>query len=186
MTDLGPGLVRVDAAMRAASAEAESLYTRLGPKRIAMPPAPGRWSVAECLIHIKLCTDAYLPLWRGVLSDARSRGLRCEHPLRRDLWGVLLEWFLEPPPKLRFAAPQKFQPVAIPSPEQVLPVFLASQGEVLQVLADAEGLPIDWLDVTSPFSRRLRYSVWSSFCVTAAHHRRHLWQAERVAEALAK
>jgi hypothetical protein len=33
--------------------------------------------------------------------------------------------------------------------------------------------------MASPVDSRVRYSIWSSFVVTAAHERRHLWQAEQ-------
>jgi DinB superfamily len=72
----------------------------------------------------------------------------------------------------------------VPPTDEVLPAFLACQDEVLQVIAAAKGLPLDRMKITSPFDHRVRYSVWSSFCANAAHQRRHLWQAERVADVL--
>lgn len=62
--------------------------------------------------------------------------------------------------------------------------FLASQALLLDAMADARGLAIDRIKITSPFSSHLRYSVWSSFCVNSAHERRHVWQAERAADEL--
>ena len=147
-------------------------------------PASNKWSVAECLVHLNLTSEAYLPVWRAALTEARARGLAGAGPFRLDFWGKVFTWFLEPPPKLRFPAPPGFQPLKIPRGDEVLPAFLACQDQVLRVITDAQGLPLDQIKIRSPFDRRVRYSVWSSFCANAAHQRRHLWQAERVADAL--
>ena len=38
--------------------------------------------------------------------------------------------------------------------------------------------------MASPVEARIRYSIWSSFLVNAAHERRHLWQAEQALQKL--
>jgi hypothetical protein len=98
-----------------------------------------------------------------------------------DFCGRLLKWSLEPPPRFRFPAPPGFQPPPTVAADQVLPQFLASQEEPL---ASSDGFAIDRYKIVSPFSSHVKYSVWSSFCICAAHERRHLWQAERVIKAL--
>jgi hypothetical protein len=130
--------------------------------------------------------EAYFPIWRDELRKARAARRTAERPYRLDFWGWALATFLEPPPKLRFPAPAPLLPVETGPPEQVLSAFLTSQESLLRFLAEAEGLPLDQIKITSPFDRRVRYTVWSSFCVSVAHHRRHLWQAERAAAALGK
>jgi hypothetical protein len=121
---------------------------------------------------------------------ARAQGLvasRASSALfRLDLPSKLLSWFLEPPPKLRFPTPARFRPIDPGPPATVLHRFLASQTLLLDAMADTSGLAIDQVKITSPFSSRLRYSVWSSFCVNSAHQRRHIWQAERAADQLAR
>src|SRR5439155_4865371 len=107
-------------------------------------------------------------------------------PFELDFWGKALSWFLEPPPKIRFKAPPEFQPIECGPADRVLSAFLSSQDRLLATIAESHGLPLDLLKITSPFSPRLHYSVCSSFCVTAVHHRRHPWQAERVANYIAE
>jgi hypothetical protein len=93
-------------------------------------------------------------------------------------------WSLEPPARLRLRAPGHFQPVALPLPERVLDTFLATRPVLLRRLEALDGLPLDALKVPSPADPRFRYSVWSLVNVIAAHERRHLWQAERLARAV--
>jgi hypothetical protein len=158
----------------------------MGPSNLVVSPRPKSWSVAECLVHLNLSSKPYFPLWREAFADARDRQLFSDGPFKLDFWGRLLSWTLEPPPKFRFPAPPNFQPVEVGAPDQVLASFLNMQDELLAAIAAAKGLAIDRIKITSPFAKRLRYSVWSSFVVTAAHERRHLWQAERVADVLLK
>ncbi len=158
---------------------AKTLATRAG-ERLCERPSPQSWSAGECLEHLRLSTEAYFPVWARSFTEARALGnwsSGAEYHL--DLFGKLLKWTLEPPPKFRFRAPSNFHPIDVGRPDQVLPAFLASQDGLLEFIRQADGLPIDKLKVPSPFNSKLRYSVWSSFCVTAAHQRRHLAQAER-------
>src|SRR5439155_20140789 len=158
----------IERALHAISERARSVVSKVGATRVSVSPGAGKWSIGECLVHLMLTSEAYLPLWREACYDARSRALSGEAPYTLDFWSRTLAWFLEPPPKLRSQAPKRFRPLVVPSSDEVLPAFLASQDEVLKVIAAAKGLPLDQMKITSPFDRRLRYSVWSSFCVNAA------------------
>ena len=181
-----PQLAEIALQIRANSERARRIVERVGEARLTLAPKPRSWSVAECLVHLILSSKPYISLWREAFADARDRQLFGDGPFKLDFWGKMLAWTLEPPPKFRFPTSPNFQPVDIGTPEKVLDSFLKSQEELLSVLAAAKGLALDRLKITSPFARQVRYSVWSSFVVTAAHQRRHLWQAERVADVLLK
>ena len=156
------------------SARASRLWTA-GPDPCA-PPASGGWSVAQCLSHLALSTDAYLPVWRKAFEDSASLVPRPDSgPLRLDLWGRFLYWFLEPPPKIRFQTKSAF---TVPSSPTALDDFVASQQELSRFLARSERLAIDRVKIRSAYDSRVRYSIWSSFVTTLAHQRRHVWQAE--------
>jgi DinB superfamily len=175
-------LAAVAAEFRAVAEHATNIVSRVGIARLAERPAPKRWSIAECLMHLTLATEAYLPVWQEACGRARANGLTGHEPFQMDWWGKFWVWFLEPPPKVRFPAPQRFVPTEIPTADRVLPAFLASQEHVLSTIKLADGVAIDRVKIASAFDRRVRYSVWSSFCANASHQRRHLWQAERVAD----
>jgi hypothetical protein len=65
---------------------------------------------------------------------------------------------------------------------QVLDGFLDRQERIVAALRRCRGRAVDQVKMASPVDARIRYSIWSSFVVTAAHQRRHLWQAERAVE----
>lgn len=146
-------------------------------------PRGGGWSVAQCLSHLALSTQAYLPVWRDALTAPGAprtpRGTEPHRPLRLDTWGRLLYWFLQPPPKIRFNTRNGFHAPA--SSPAALEEFLSSQREFSRIVAQSEHIATDRIRIRSAYDPRVRYSIWSSFVTTVAHQRRHLWQAERAA-----
>ena len=168
----------------AISDRARAVAARVGEERVDTRPCPDAWSVAECLRHLTMTANAYRPVWRKAMAEARHAGLTGHEPFALDVWGRAFCWFLEPPPKVRFSSPRAFRPECPRPPRRALSEFLDSQAGILQAIDQAEGLPLDRVKTTSAFGRWIRYGLWSSFCANAAHHRRHLWQAERVAGAL--
>jgi hypothetical protein len=180
-------VLNISEELRLVSERATALCGRLELAQLTRRPAPKSWSVAECLTHLRISSEAYYPAWRDAIGRARQAGACASGgEYRLDFTGRLLKWVLEPPPKFRFPAPANFQPIEVGVPEEVLPKFLSSQDQVLEYLRQSEGLPLDRMKITSPFSKNVRYSVWSSFVVTAAHQRRHLLQAERAALAISR
>lgn len=158
----------------------------VSPARLMERPAPEKWSAAECLEHLRLSSEPYFALLDQAFEQARGKaGLLAPGPFQRDFWGRMLEWFLEPPPKFRFGAPPRFQPVQIAAPERVLEEFLASQEQLIARVERADGLALDKIKIVSPFDPRgkLKYNVLSCFRIHTAHQRRHLLQAERALEA---
>jgi hypothetical protein len=164
----------------------QTVARSLGHELLSERPAPGHWSVAECLSHLRITADGYLPIWREAIRQAQTaRSTAPADPFRQDLWGRFFVWLMEPPPKIRFPAPRRFVPIVDSARvADVLPTFLRSQDEVLNTIDDASGLPLDRIVIRSAFSSYVRYSLWSSLCANAAHHRRHVWQAEQAARAI--
>jgi hypothetical protein len=147
-------------------------------------PDPTSWSVAECLAHLTLTTDAYVPAIREALADGRRQNLlSSRQSFRMELPARLLAWWLEPPYRLKSRTPAAFVP-ASSDPTEALPEFLQRQQRLFPLLAEANGLAIDRLRIASPFARQIRYSVYSAFRLIAVHQRRHLWQAEQVARSV--
>lgn len=165
--------------LRAASDHAREVVRGLTPAQIAQRPAANSWSIAECIAHLTLTTDAFLPLLRDALDKARSSGPFADGPFRPDWFGRLLIWFIEPPARMRVPTQAAFVPVVTDRPERALDDFLDRQIRLQRLLPTAVGLALDRIRIPSPFNQRLGYSVVSALLVIPAHQRRHLWQAER-------
>jgi DinB family protein len=173
------------AQFRDIAARASALRGRFDAVAFVARPRPDSWSAAECLAHLNLSVDPYFPMWRAAFAQSGGTKRPSRGTYRLDFWGRMLVWSLEPPPRFRVPTQAPFEPVTAGPVDEVLPAFLERQEHVLQVIEESRGVALDAIKVTSPFARRVRYSIWSSLCVTAAHERRHLWQAGRALERVA-
>lgn len=157
----------------------QTLVNSSGAELCAKRPATGSWSASECLHHLSLSADAYIPVWQQVIATAGPRIAETNAPYAVDFWGRLLCWILEPPARIRSKTPAPFQPVDCGEVGAVLDRFLERQERIVAALRHCRGRAVDEVKMASPIDARVRYSIWSSFVVNAAHERRHLWQAEQ-------
>lgn len=146
--------------------------------------SPGRWSIAECLVHLNVTARLYLPLIKSAIEEARLRRLFGQGPFRHGFLVNLLIRTTEPPPKLKVKAPKIFVPPPDQPLETVIRDFMSLQDQFLARIQEANGLHLSRIKIVSPVSRFLRMSLGQSFGFLAAHERRHLWQAREVKEGM--
>jgi hypothetical protein len=146
----------------------------------AAGPPGGGWSVAECVVHLNLTTDSYLPKIDAAIDEGLSKRLEGSGPFGRGVLGALLIWWLEPPYKRGSKTTPAFVPSDVPSMAETLELFDLRQQELQGRVDRAAGLALDKLKVTSAFDARVSYNLYATFAILAAHQRRHLWQAEQV------
>ena len=146
-------------------------------------PPRGGWSVGQCVAHLIRTANEWAPRLDRTLADAPSGS----PPYKPKLTGRLLKWFIEPPYRMKTKAAPIFTPRqrTIPAAD-LLGEFLVAQQEVQRMLRLSDGKAIDRVMLPSPVNARMKYDIYSTFCIIAAHERRHLWQAERVLKALGR
>ena len=170
----------------AAQSRIHSLADNLTEARWAERGDPARWSVAECVAHLNLTSRAYLPLLREALGDASKRDEPTPARYRRDRMGWMLSSLMGPVPRIgRFRlGAVKTIPAFVPEGDlprtQLLVEFDRLQQEQTDLVRAADGRPIHRVWVTSPFDKRLRYNLYSTFVILPSHQLRHVVQAERV------
>jgi DinB family protein len=161
------------------AAEADALVAPLSEEQFIWRPAPGSWSVAECIDHLNVTARLFLPHLDESIAEATRRGLYGEGPFAHDLVGRLFVRTMEPPARLKVKAPTSFQP-AQRSRSEIMAAFRAYQVQFVDRLRQASGLDLRRAKVHSPASTWIRMSLNSGFALMVAHERRHLWQAQRV------
>ena len=172
---------QLEANTRDARAVAEGMTAAHGEWRAD----PGSWSVAQCLDHLATGNRVYLNAMRPSAVRAREERRLRSGIARPGLLGGLFVRSLEPPVKLalRMKAPRKIKPQPSPPLADAIAAFLASQQDMLAFLRDSADLDLAHVRFPNPFVRGVRFSLATGFHVTAAHERRHLWQAWRVRRA---
>jgi hypothetical protein len=162
------------------SARADALVGRLSDEQFTWQPAPGIWSVAECIEHLNVTARLYLPKLDEAIADAIRRGRYAEGPFHYNWIGRFVVRSMEPPARLRMKAPVAFHPPPPRSRHEIMAAFRAYQVQFIDRLRQANGLDLASAKVQSPASKWIRLPLGSGFALVGAHERRHLWQAERV------
>lgn len=162
--------------------QAKTLTQGLSEPQFNWRPNANEWSIEECLAHLIIVGHTEIRLIEKAIQDGRARGLTGNGPFR---YGWLERTILrqtEPPVRRRFSAPRRFRPVHGQPITGVLPTFVHVQRQFAQLAAQAEGLDLARIKVSTPMTRLLKFSLGTTLAQAAAHERRHLEQARRVRE----
>ena len=177
-----PQLQAIADELRAAQRRLHRLAHDVPPERWRRRPAPDRWSVGECVEHLNLTGEAYIPLLRAAIEEGRAGGLTGSGPFRRDPLGWLLWRIMAPPVRfMRTKTAAPFVPTGGRSAAELVARFDALQEGQLECVRAADGLALDRIRVSSPFDPRASYNLYAAFSILPRHQERHIWQAERAA-----
>ena len=172
--------------------ELEQAETRLEKLSEKIPDAvwtqrndDSRWSVSECVAHLNLTSESYLPLIRKAIEEARQLP-PAKGEYRSDLVGSIFGALVGPMKRLgRFRIGRvKTTPDFVPQGQQPKNVSVAEfrrlQGILQDLVRESDGKAIDQVRITSPFGGKVRYNCYSAFVMIPRHQMRHLEQAEEV------
>jgi hypothetical protein len=146
-------------------------------------PEPGRWSVSECIAHLNLTSQAYIPLLESGIAEAKALGGGTAERYTRDIMGWLLWRTMAPPARFRAKTPEAFVPGSTASPAVLRSEFARLQQEQRRCTMEADCLHLGRVKIPSPFDPRIRYNLYSCLSILPRHQMRHIWQAEQVAAA---
>jgi hypothetical protein len=145
---------------------------------------PARWSVAECVAHLNLTGQGYIPLLETALAQARALGGPAPRRYRQTLLGWLVARVVGPVPRGRRWSRARTIPAFVPAGDLPRAVVLAEfdrlQAAQIALTRAAAGLPLERVRITSPFNARVRYNIYSAFVILPRHQERHINQAEWV------
>lgn len=168
-----------------AQARLERLADKIPDDRWNMRNDPARWSVAECIAHLNLTSEAYIPRIRKALEHAR-RLPAFRGKYHRDIIGWVFAKMTGPLPKIggkrigRVKTTAPFVPRGDHPKQLTLAEFKRLQMELISLVRESDGLAIDKTKIQSPFGEKISYNTYSTFRILAPHQERHLQQAEAV------
>ena len=177
-------LEEVEKELNEATRRAWTLVQSTDPRLFTVRPNPNSWSAAECLSHLSISTESFLPVLTLAINDARKRNIVGKKPPKMDLIGRVLRWFLEPPIRAKTKTAAPFVPKSVRAKAEAFGEFASLQSKLSELINAARGLDLTRLRIVSPFDQRVKYNVFSAFRIVVAHQRRHLWQAEQAVAAL--
>ena len=161
------------------NAEARALVEAHTAAELTRPAPGGGWSVAECLDHVAVTAEKYIPVMRQALETGRAEGITGDGPFQYGFLARTFLWILEPPVRMRVKAPGAFTPRSQPEITAALCAFETQHGELQKLLLLADGLDLAAIRVVSPANEKMKFPVGAAIGILTAHARRHLWQARR-------
>ena len=170
--------LRLLAELEAADARATALARPLTATQLNWKPRPEVWSVGQCLEHLCVATEVYLPAIADALDGHQPASVDEIRPGRLSRW--FIRKYIEPSAETKRAkAPKKIAPgTAIDA--GILDRFLRGNDAVRQFVRRAAPYDVNRIRFKNPFVPGLRFSVGTGLEVLTRHERRHLLQAEGI------
>ena len=173
--------MRLISELDTADQRARELASGLTPLQLNWRPSQDAWSVGQCLEHLLMTSEVYLPAITASLA-ARPR-----LPVRDITPGWFGRWFIrnyiEPSSESKRArAPKKIAPGARVDPH-ILDLFVASNQAARELVRRASDYDVNRIRFKNPFIPVLRFTVGTGLEIVSKHQLRHLLQAERVKQA---
>ncbi len=147
---------------------------------------PDRWSVAECVAHLNLTSEAYIPRLRVAIAEAMKMKSGKPTKLTRDFPGAFFGMMVGPIPMLggfrigRVKTTPDFVPKGTHPKQVTLAGFRKDQDTLVTLVSEGDGLPLDKVKIKSPFGEKISYNCYSALVILQRHEHRHLDQAELV------
>jgi hypothetical protein len=147
---------------------------------------PDKWSVAECVAHLNLTSEAYIPRLETALSEARALGKPNSRTYSRDLAGLFFGLVVGPLPmlgKMRIGKVKtipKFVPSGSHPKGETLATFKRDHDRLIELVREGDGLPLGQTKIKSPFGEKISYNCYSALVILHRHDQRHIDQAQLV------
>lgn len=137
---------------------AERLARGLSREQFGWRPAPGTWSIGQCLEHLRVANDVYLPAIAAALNRPP------DGPVQEVTLGWFSTWFIRTyiapsSTQGRTRAPGKIQP-AINLEPSVLDALLTTNRTAKELVAAAGAFDVNQVRFRNPFVPLLRFTVW--------------------------
>ncbi|MDP9203257.1 MAG: DinB family protein [Gemmatimonadota bacterium] len=175
-----PWCVRLIAELNAADERATALAKTLTPRQLNWTPAPGVWSVGQCLEHLCIANEVYLEAMSNSFADRHLAVVQDITPGWFGRW--FIRNYIEPSSKTRrVRAPKKIRPGAQIEPS-ILDRFISSNHSARELVHRAKNYDVNRIRFKNPFISVIRFTVGTGLEIVSKHQRRHLLQAERIRE----
>jgi hypothetical protein len=174
---------RLMAEFDASDQNARKLVGGLTAEQLNWQPAPGSWSVGQCLEHLCIANETYLPPLSSALATKPGSSVEEITPGWFGRW--FIRSFIEPSAATkRASAPKKI----VPSGHvelSVLDRFLSSNQAIREFIRRASPYDVNRIRFKNPYVGVIRFTVGTGLQILSGHERRHLLQADKVKQSAA-
>jgi len=168
--------------------ESATSYTLLDDSMLFERLAPQKWSMAECLEHLNLYGDFYIPVIRDFISEHSD-----VHPRRvfqSGFWGNYFAKSMKVnqagTPAMKMKTFKDKNPIGMTIDRSVLERFIRQQENYLELLTLADRIDINLKGIPITITGLIRLRLGDALRFTIYHNERHWIQAERTQAELIK
>ncbi|GAB2960759.1 DinB family protein [Hymenobacter coalescens] len=160
---------------------AQERFRPLNEDQLNRGPAPGKWSVGQCLEHLNIIGGLYLPVINQRLRRAQERATRPAEYVKHGFFGRrLTQAMLVPAREKPLKTPQQFAPSGYRLPRTVVEVFLRQLDDLDHQLQVARNVNANAVRIPNAIVPLLHLRLTDQLAFMVAHMQRHIAQAERV------
>jgi hypothetical protein len=164
----------------AVSTDARSTFGQLTTQQLNWKPSASEWSVAQCLEHLLVSNEGFIPIIDKVQRGEYKRSLKERLPVLPSVFGSLVLNAVKPETKRKLKAGKDFQPANSEIPADIVSRFETQQKQISELMNSTHELNLRQVIITSPVLGIVTYSLFDAYRIIVAHDQRHLAQAKRV------
>ncbi len=166
--------------LNAVATDSRSSFGQLTTQQLNWKPSPDEWSVAQCLDHLIVSNDQFVPLINRVKRGEYKPSLKERVPLLPRFFGPLVLRAVRPQGQRKFKATKPFQPATSEIGGDIVSRFGTQQKQIAEQMKSTDNLDLQKIIVTSPIASFVVYSLFDAYRIIVAHDQRHVAQAKRV------
>jgi len=162
---------------------AERDFAPLTIEQLRQRPSAQAWSVGECLQHLNLYGEYYLPAMRNAIAGSTASA---QNTFKGTWLGEYFANMMLPRPdgslSTKMNSPKDKNPAlaaSIAVPDDVVAVFLQQQRDFLSGIAQARRADLQGIRIPITISRLIRLTLGDTLRFNVFHNIRHVHQAQR-------
>jgi len=155
----------------------QKLITEYPKEKFETRPGNGKWSAAECILHINTTNEKYCINIKDSLNNKSNLSPSYKDYKPRFLASKFID-MMKPGAKMKFKAPRVFMSNYNGDFEKTINDFKKNQDEFIALAEQSRNYDLSKTKTASPVIKFLKLQLGEAFMVIIEHQKRHLLQAE--------
>ncbi|RYU77929.1 DinB family protein [Hymenobacter persicinus] len=156
-------------------------FRTLSDDQLNRRPAPGKWSIGQCLEHLNITGGLVLPVMARKLKQAQESGSKPAATVKSGFIGrKLIVAMKTPASENPLKSPQQYAPSGSRLPRTVVEVFSRQLDELANMVEQARTVNANAIRIPNPVIPLLYLRLTDQLELLVVHLKRHVLQAERV------
>lgn len=163
-----------------AKEKVQAEFSELTSLQLNWRPSVNSWSIGQCLDHLIISDCLYFPVFQKIKDgDFKMSFWENRNPLG-GFFGKLLATQINEIPNKKLNAPKIFNPSQSNIDQEIFIRFNKHLDSLLNYITGCKKLDIDKINITSPVSKVVTYSLRKAIAIIIQHLHRHIYQALKV------